>query len=193
MKTIVPLVVGITFLVSCAKNNSEQEIDNVMQRYMRAALANDGVAVAGTLTSESFDSWSSLIEKARVLKKDEVRLLSLYEQSSLLFLRARLGHDGLKEMDGKAYITLSYTRGWNSSQALKKIHEAYPECKKAFNVKGDSAVLNLTYRGQPVKGHFAIKREVGEWRLDALDQSRMVAEEDARGVLRLGSKRNGLR
>lgn len=176
MKRLTALIIGITLLISCTKSAVEQEINSVMQRYLRAAVDHDGVAVGQTLTSGSFDWWSSLIEKARKLKKDEVRALSLYEQISLLFLRARLGRDGLKETDGKSFITISYTRGWNSSQALKKIHEAYPECKRTFVVKGDSAVLNLAYEGQPVKGHFAFKREAEGWRLDAIDQSQMVAE-----------------
>ena len=176
MKRFTALIISLTFLVSCGEGAVHQEIDSVMQRYMRAAITNDGITVTQTLTAGLFDLWSSLIEKARSLKKSDVRSLTLYEQASVLILRARLGREGLKRMDGRAYTTLSYTRGWNSSQALKKVYEAYPECKKTFEIKGDRAVLNLMYKGEPVKGHFVFKREVGEWRLDAVDQFQMVAE-----------------
>ena len=88
MKRFTALVIGLTFLVFCANCAVHQEIEDVMQRYMRAALTNDG----------------------------------------------------------------------------------------SFEIKGDRAVLNLTYRGEPVKGHFVFKKEVDGWRLDAVDQFQMISE-----------------
>ncbi len=166
----------LLLVTSSLVGGEEKVIEAACVRYFDAVVTQNGEDVASFMTAETFDWWTETIRKATVLKKDEVQKLSLYEQHSLLFLRLRFSSAELKSIDGRTYINRSYSQGWNSSQALRKVREAFPRCIKRWDIEGANATLQLFYNGQPVPGAMKFKKETTGWKMDGIDQMRLIEE-----------------
>lgn len=173
LSLVFALLVG---LVAAARGSEESAIEAVFVGYMNAATSRDGSAVAAAMSADTVRWWTTNIRKSSTAKKEELLSLSLYEAQSILFMRLRLSPQERREWDGRTYFEKSYSQGWNSSQALMRIRDAFPECEKSWKITQSDAYLSLTYKGQPVRGGFRFVREEGIWKMDGLDQARLIEE-----------------
>jgi hypothetical protein len=171
--------IGFMLLLSSVAVSSateESAVEAVFVGYMSAATSHDGSAVAAAMSADTVRWWTAVIRKSSTARKEELMALPLYEAQSILFMRLRLSPKERRDWDGRIYFEKSYSKGWNSSQALQRIRDAFPECVKSWKITQNEAFLSLTDKGQPVRGGFRFVKEQGVWKIDGLDQTRQVEE-----------------
>jgi hypothetical protein len=173
MKTKVSIYIFIITLIfnGILHAKESKSLEDTFWDYVAATAASDGHKAANFFSDYAYDYWDQLLKVAKEMKRDELVTLPTYQISSVLFLRHRIKNDpSLMDMDGRKFVILSYSRGWNSQRLLSLMH-AQPEMFAIIpSVNGDSATIKIKYQGNVLPTPLLFIMEKGQWKVDSRKQ-----------------------
>ncbi|MBN2369129.1 MAG: hypothetical protein JXO72_01435 [Vicinamibacteria bacterium] len=170
---------SLMVVVLCAGAVFGQEIPEAkeaLSRYVTAALASEGETVVSYISSPTFKAWDAVMQLARTADKSTMERQDLHKQFTVLWIRKRFSAAELRQMTGKRYVSLSYTKGYNSKkplQMLKNIIDTHP-----WQMRRVSDDVSLFYQVDGKWKRAAGLRmisENGQWKIDGADQFALVA------------------
>lgn len=143
----------------------------VLSRYVAAALANDGETVVGCISTPTFRIWDEVVDLARTADRPALERQDLYGQLTVLWIRERFSSAELEGLTGRRYVSLSYTKGFNSTLALQVVKSIIDSAPWQIREVDGGAGLFYEANGEWHRAAgLLLAWEDGQWKIDGADQ-----------------------
>ena len=141
-----------------SESGDEMSVRACFEQYKNAAVAGDGEAAASCVDSATLSHYADMSAHAISSKREQLLLLPLVDQLTILVIRTKLDAESLVAMNGRELFVKAVSAGWtgkNSIQALDLGNIA---------VDGNHAEAEALSQGRllPVMQEFV--REDGVWK-----------------------------
>lgn len=145
-----------------SENKSEDTlaVQAAWDEFKEASLSGKGEIAASRVTESTHDYFTEICNEALKLSRDQMKLLALGRQVTVLGMRVRVPKETLETLTGRELFAYAVDKGWIGKNS------ATDEGITDIEVIGDSAHANATKAGQRIDQLMHFKKEDGMWRLD---------------------------
>lgn len=163
------LSLAAVLLCACGARGEDVQPKDVFDAYRKAILEAKGPEALELLAKQTIDYYQRALDYA--LKSDEatVKGLMLLDRLLIFQVRARIGHEELKKMDGKALLSYSIKNGWIGRDSVERL----TDCTVRDGANENEKDLVVDANGRKVM-MFKFYKEDGKWKLDLMANAAMV-------------------
>ncbi|MCK6474017.1 MAG: hypothetical protein L6R28_20025 [Planctomycetes bacterium] len=163
------LSLAAVLLCACGARGEDVQPKDVFDAYRKAILEAKGPEALELLAKQTIDYYQRALDHA--LKSDEatVKGLMLLDRLLIFQVRARIGHEELKKMDGKALLSYSIKNGWIGRDSVERL----TDCTVRDGANENEKDLVVDANGRKVM-MFKFYKEDGKWKLDLMANAAMV-------------------